>query len=136
MPEPIPCEQHNFYELPPPARLVMRQGVLVYNPTAGQKDRRGQMNDIIDRARGRGLELINAPTTGPGDATEIVKTYLKRGLDVVAASGGDGTISEAAAGLAGSDVPLAVLPAGTSNVLAVELGIPRNVEAAEALLMN
>jgi YegS/Rv2252/BmrU family lipid kinase len=112
----------------------MKRGVIVYNPIAGQKDRRKQINGIIDRARRRGLELINAPTMGPGDATEIVKTFLKRGLDVVVASGGDGTISEAAAGLVGSSVPLAVLPAGTSNVLAVELGIPRDVDAAEALL--
>jgi len=112
----------------------MTRGVIVYNPTAGQKDRRQQINGVIDRARGQGIELINAPTTGPGDATEIVKTFLKRGLDVVVASGGDGTISEAAAGMVGSAVPLAVLPAGTSNVLAVELGIPRDVDAAEALL--
>ena len=114
----------------------MKRGVIVYNPTAGQKDRRKQINGVIDRARERGLELINAPTQGPGDATEIVKTFLKRELDVVVASGGDGTISEAAAGLVGSPVPLAVLPAGTSNVLAVELGIPRDVDAAEALLME
>jgi YegS/Rv2252/BmrU family lipid kinase len=112
----------------------MKRGVIVYNPTAGQKDRRKQINGVIDRARERGLELINAPTSGPGDATAIVKTFLKRDLDVVVASGGDGTISEAAAGLIGSSVPLAVLPAGTSNVLAVELGIPRDVDAAEALL--
>jgi YegS/Rv2252/BmrU family lipid kinase len=112
----------------------VKRGVIVYNPIAGQKDRRRQINGIIDRARARGLELINAPTTGPGDATEIVRTFLKRDLDVVVASGGDGTISEAAAGLVGSSVPLAVLPAGTSNVLAVELGIPRDVDAAEALL--
>ena len=112
----------------------MKRGVIVYNPTAGQKDRRKQINGIIDRARERGLELINAPTSGPGDATAIVKTFLKRDLDVVVASGGDGTVSEAAAGLVGSAVPLAILPAGTSNVLAVELGIPRDVDAAEALL--
>jgi YegS/Rv2252/BmrU family lipid kinase len=114
----------------------MKRGILIYNPTAGQRDRRKQMSDVIDRARARGLELINAPTTGPGDATEIVRTFLKRGLDVVAASGGDGTISEVAAGLAGSSVPLAILPAGTSNVLAVELGIPLDVIAAEALLID
>jgi YegS/Rv2252/BmrU family lipid kinase len=114
----------------------MKRGVIVYNPTAGQKDRRKQINGIIDRARQNGLELINAPTQGRGDATEIVKTFLKRELDVVVASGGDGTISEAAAGMVGSAVPLAVLPAGTSNVLAVELGIPRDVAAAEALLME
>jgi diacylglycerol kinase (ATP) len=112
----------------------VKRGLLVYNPTAGQRDRRTEMNALIDRQRARGLELVNAPTNGPGDATEIVKTFLPRGLDLVAVCGGDGTISEAASGLEGSPVPLAVLPGGTSNVLAIELGIPTDLEHAEALL--
>lgn len=112
----------------------MKRGLLVYNPTAGQRDRRAEMNALIDRQRRRGLELVNAPTSGPGDATEIVKTFLPRGLDVVAVYGGDGTISEAASGLEGSPVPLAILPGGTSNVLAIELGIPTDLEEAERLL--
>ncbi|HTR04667.1 MAG TPA: diacylglycerol kinase family protein [Thermoanaerobaculia bacterium] len=112
----------------------MKRGVLVYNPTAGQRDRRGAMSALIDRQRRRGLELVNAPTSGPGDATEIVRTFVPRGLDVVAVCGGDGTISEAAWGLKDSEVPLAVLPGGTSNVLAIELGIPTNLARAEALL--
>jgi diacylglycerol kinase (ATP) len=111
----------------------VRRGLLVYNPTAGQRDRRGDMSALIDRQRQRGLELVNAPTSGPGDATEIVKTFLPRGLDVVAVCGGDGTISEAARGLEGSAVPLAVLPGGTSNVLAIELGVPTALEKAEEL---
>jgi diacylglycerol kinase (ATP) len=112
----------------------VRRGLLVYNPTAGQRDRRGEMSALIDRQRKRGLELVNAPTSGPGDATEIVRTFLTRGLDMVAVCGGDGTISEAARGLEGSAVPLAVLPGGTSNVLAIELGIPTVVEKAEEIL--
>lgn len=114
----------------------MKRGLLVYNPTAGQRDRRGEMSALIDRQRGRGLELVNAPTSGPGDATEIVKSFLPRGLDVVAVCGGDGTISEAAGGLEGSAVPLAVLPGGTSNVLAIELGIPDSPEKAEELFYD
>ena len=112
----------------------MKRGILVYNPTAGQRDRRDAMSALIDRQRQRGLELVNAPTSGPGDATEIVRTFLPRGLDVVAVCGGDGTLSEAACGLQGSPVPLAVLPGGTSNVLAIELGIPTDLTLAEALL--
>ncbi len=112
----------------------MKRGILVYNPTAGQRDRRGAMSALIDRQRRRGLELVNAPTSGPGDATAIVKSFVPRGIDVVAVCGGDGTISEAACGLEGSSVPLAVLPGGTSNVLAIELGIPANLARAEALL--
>ena len=113
-----------------------RRGLLVYNPTAGQRDLREQMNALIDRQRERGLELVNAPTSGTGDATEIVRTFLRRGLDLLAVCGGDGTISEAAWGLEGSEVPLAVLPGGTSNVLARELQIPLDLEAAEELLLS
>jgi diacylglycerol kinase (ATP) len=114
----------------------LRRGLLVYNPTAGQRNRRDQMNALIDRQRTRGLELVNAPTTGVGDATEIVRTFLKQGLDLVAVCGGDGTISEAACGLGGSEVPIAILPGGTSNVLARELQIPLDLEAAEELLQG
>jgi diacylglycerol kinase (ATP) len=112
----------------------LKRGLLVYNPTAGQRDRREEMSALIDRQRQRGLELVNAPTTGVGDATEIVRSFLPRGLDVVVVCGGDGTISEAASGLQGSEVPLAVLPGGTSNVLARELQIPLEIESAEELL--
>lgn len=114
----------------------MRHGLLVYNPTAGQKDRRAQMSALIARLKQRGLELANAPTDGPGHATEIVKSFLPRGPDLVAAYGGDGTISEVACGLAGSPIPLAILPGGTSNVLALELSIPLDLATAAELLFS
>ena len=114
----------------------MRHGVLVYNPAAGQRDRRAAMSALIDRMRGKGLELVNAPTQGPGHATELVKAFLARGVELVAVCGGDGTISEAARGLLGSDVPLAVLPGGTANVLARELGVPMDPSAAAKLLLS
>jgi diacylglycerol kinase family enzyme len=91
---------------------------------------------LIDRMRRKGLELENAPTSGPGDATEIVRRLLPTGLDLVAVCGGDGTVSEAACGLVGSTVPLAVLPGGTSNVLARELSIPLRLEPASRLLLE
>ncbi len=119
-----------------PKRHGLKRGLLVYNPTAGQRNRRDQMNALIDRQRAHGLELVNAPTTGVGDATEIVRTFLPQGLDLVVVCGGDGTISEAACGLEGSDVPLAILPGGTSNVLARELQIPLDFDAAEELLQG
>ncbi len=130
MDEPVHAAERTTRKTP------VKRGILVYNPTAGQRDRRSQMSALIDRQRARGLDLVNAPTSGPGDATSIVRGFLGRGIDLVAVCGGDGTISEAACGLIGSDVPLAILPAGTSNVLAVELGIPRALARAEALLRD
>src|SRR5438128_3234731 len=94
----------------------MKRGLLVYNPTAGQRNRRALMEKLVARFRERGLELVHAPTDRPGHATEIVRSRLDEGLDVVAVCGGDGTSSEAAAGLAGSGVRLGGLAGGTSNV--------------------
>ena len=89
---------------------------------------------VIERMRREGLELVNAPTEGPGHATEIVRAFLARGAEVVAVCGGDGTVSEAACGIAGTEVPLAILPGGTSNVLARELEIPIDLDRAAGLL--
>ena len=94
------------------------------------------MRAVSERVKSRGLELINAPTDAPGHATEIVRSFLPSGLDVVVVCGGDGTISETASGLAGSAVPLAILPGGTSNVLVRELSIPLDLEDATALIFD
>jgi diacylglycerol kinase (ATP) len=112
----------------------MKRGLLVYNPTAGQRDRREVMSALISRMRGEGFDLVNAPTEGAGHATELVRAFLDKGAEIVAACGGDGTISEVASGLVGSEVPLCVLPGGTSNVLARELGIPLHIGRAADLL--
>lgn len=114
----------------------MKRGVLIYNPTAGQRDRAAKMQEFITRMHLEGLELVNSPTTAPGHATEIVTSLLPTGLDVVVVCGGDGTVSEAACGLVGSSVPLAILPGGTSNVLARELSIPLDLGEAAKLLVE
>jgi diacylglycerol kinase (ATP) len=114
----------------------MRRGILVYNPTAGQRDRRHAMRRLAQAAREEGLELLHAPTEGPGHATRIVADCLRERPDVVAVCGGDGTVSEAAAALLGTDVPLAILPGGTSNVLALELEIPFPLEGARHVLLH
>lgn len=114
----------------------MKRGVLIYNPTAGQRDRAATMLALIERMRPRGLDLENSPTRGPGHATEIARAAVSGGRDVVVVCGGDGTVSEAACGLVGSSVPLAVLPGGTSNVLARELSIPLSLRGATRLLLE
>ncbi len=76
------------------------------------------------------------PTTGPGAASALAAACVREGADLILAAGGDGTINEVANGMAHSGVPLGVLPAGTANVLAVELGLPRSMERAAAELSS
>ena len=101
--------------------------LLVFNPTAGR--RRGRLDAILRNLRARGWEVALQETTGPADATRIAREEAGH-YDVLAVAGGDGTLNEAANGLAtrGSAVMdaapvLAVLPFGTANVLAHEIGL-------------
>ena len=73
-------------------------------------------------------------TTGPGSGTALAREAIRAGADLVAVCGGDGTINEVVCGMAGSRVPLAVLPAGTANTLARELRLPLNIRAAARLI--
>jgi diacylglycerol kinase (ATP) len=69
-----------------------------------------------------------APTTGPGTAGTIARESIGHGADLVIAAGGDGTINEVAEGMIHSHVPLAILPGGTANVLAMEMRVGRKLE--------
>jgi YegS/Rv2252/BmrU family lipid kinase len=74
------------------------------------------------------------PTTGPETAASIARECIKNGADLILAGGGDGTINEVLNGMVHSTVPLAILPAGTANVLACEMGMrTRMTTAAEVL---
>jgi len=93
---------------------------------------------LIERLAGilkkNGHNLTVAPTTGPATAGALAREHVSRGADLVIAAGGDGTINEVAEGVMHSPAALGVLPLGTANCLAVEIGLPRNPEhAAESL---
>jgi diacylglycerol kinase (ATP) len=80
------------------------------------------------------MQVEALPTTGPRAAAEIARSVADRGADLILAAGGDGTINEVVNGMAHSSIPLAILPAGTANVLANELGLGKTMErAAETL---
>jgi diacylglycerol kinase family enzyme len=78
------------------------------------------------------MELELSPTAAPGGACELVKDAVRQEKDVVLVCGGDGTINEAINGLAGSQVALGLLPGGTANILAREVGLPLDPVRAAA----
>jgi diacylglycerol kinase family enzyme len=91
--------------------------------------------EFIRRALSAGAEVALERTEGPGHAGELAAAAVRDGVDVVASLGGDGTVNEAANGLAGTAVPLGIIPGGGTNVLARSLRIPRDpVRAAGHLL--
>jgi YegS/Rv2252/BmrU family lipid kinase len=73
-------------------------------------------------------------TKKDGDARQFARDAVAAGVDAVAVYGGDGTMTEAANGLVGSGMPVAILPGGTANVISIELGIPGDVTEAATLL--
>ncbi len=70
------------------------------------------------------------PTAGPRTAGLLASEAIANGAELIIAAGGDGTISEVVNGMRNSQVPLGILPAGTANVLAHEIGLKRNVVGA------
>lgn len=75
------------------------------------------------------IELDVHTTLGPRLARVLVEQHLP-GVSAVVVIGGDGTVGEVASVLVGTDVPLAIIPAGSTNIIAQELGIPTNVRSA------
>jgi diacylglycerol kinase (ATP) len=111
-----------------------RRIAAVVNPHSGGGGYRRDTPLILAALRGLGYEVLEMRTQEPGDASRLAREAVSAGLDLVCAIGGDGTVNETINGLAGSDVPLAVIPAGTVNVLAMELGIPLELPDAVKLL--
>ncbi len=111
-----------------------RRMAAICNPHSGGGGYRRDLPLIFEALRGLGYEVEELQTAEPGDATRLAGEAVADGFDVVCALGGDGTVNETVNGLAGSNVPLAIVPTGTVNVLAMELGIPLEPPDAVRLL--
>lgn len=108
-------------------RPIKRVQVII-NPAAGQNTPvLATINDVFQPLA---IDWDVSITKQAGDARAQAQAAVQNGVDVVAAYGGDGTVMEVASGLLGSDVPLAILPGGTGNVISIDLGVPADLGAA------
>lgn len=119
----------------PHPQHTIRRALIIYNPASGRRKGRRQREIELARGelRGAGIQTELAATTCAGNAVDLAR-QAQGATDLVIVCGGDGTINEVANGLALGRTPMAILPAGTANILAKELGVPWNVPAAARLI--
>lgn len=96
--------------------------LLIVNPSASSVTPRTQV--LIQRELGKAHDVELAETTRRGHATRLAEDAAHRGLDAAVVLGGDGTLNEAANGLAHTDTALIALPGGSTNVFARSIGLP------------
>jgi len=112
------------------------RNLVVLNPAAGQADTDRVLRLLAGAfaVRRAGFDVVE--TRGAGDAEVFARQAAALGYRAVVAVGGDGTVGEVITGLAGTGVPLGIIPKGTGNQVAFNLGIPRAVEAAVDVVVN
>jgi diacylglycerol kinase (ATP) len=100
----------------------MRKGLLLYNPAAGRVPIKRYVRGVLRPLNAAGWQVEIAETLSGSHATSVARQAAAEKYDAVFAIGGDGTVGQVASGLIHSDTALGVLPAGTMNVWAMELG--------------
>ena len=105
---------------------MSKTAAIIFNPRAGSWRTEQRVTALRAALAEVGFDAAPLPTSAPGHATELARAAASGGIDAIFAHGGDGTLRETAAGLLGTDVPLAPLPGGTVNVVATTLGLPQD----------
>ncbi|HEU0302527.1 MAG TPA: diacylglycerol kinase family protein [Longimicrobium sp.] len=119
-----------------PAITPGSRTLIVINPAAGQADTERVLRLLAGAFAVRGASFDVTSTTEAGHAQRAAKEAVAHGYRAVVAVGGDGTVGEVITGLAGSDVPVGIVPKGTANQVASNLGIPTDIEAAVEVAVN
>ena len=111
--------------------MSTRKATLISNPKTGRYvSKRKTIQELAADLSALGVDVELKLTTGPGDAAELAARAANNGSTDVIVAGGDGTINEAIQGIVGTNARLGILPRGTANVLARELGLPMDVDEA------
>ncbi len=103
----------------------MQRVALIYNPASGQHSRRraATVKRVLALLKKAGIETEALETDAPGSARKLARAAVRNGFDTVFACGGDGTVHEVLQSLVGTSVALGVVPLGTANALAQNLGL-------------
>lgn len=113
--------------------------IVIFNPVAGRR-RRHRLERVLARLRAAGAAVDVRPTARRGDAADIAASLAPPADGLIVAAGGDGTVAEVAAGLARNParggLRLGVIPLGTANVLACEIGLSARPAAVAAALLG
>lgn len=122
-----------YWGLPQPGSPP--KACLITNPAAGPTREKPEWTVVTDLLRDAGWWTGHRETEGHGSAGAIARQAVVDGCKLVVVAGGDGTINEAVQHLVGSEAVLGIIPVGTANVLARELGIPLDpLEATKAII--
>lgn len=108
----------------------MRRATILFNPNSGRPRRDRELNHAIGILQSAGVHTELTVCRSSQEATDNAHCAVAAGSDTVIACGGDGTIHDVIQGLVGTPVALAILPFGTANALAHDLGIPLRPRAA------
>jgi YegS/Rv2252/BmrU family lipid kinase len=110
----------------------MHKAVLLYNPESGgsRGSRQVELESVLGLLRGENVDAELVLTHSPAEAREQARFAIQSGIDTVFACGGDGTIHNIVQGMVNSPAALAILPMGTANALAHDLGLPMNLAGA------
>jgi diacylglycerol kinase (ATP) len=116
----------------------MRRVALIYNPVSGQRPKRrvAVIAKVMAVLREAGLEVKAIATESPESAGAQAHEAMLAGYDTILACGGDGTVHETLQRLVGGPAALGVIPMGTANALAADLGLPASPMNAVKMLLN
>ena len=114
-----------------PDIIESKRVALIYNPRSGRGHAKDELlSQVLTRLKDAGMEVSPRPTERMGHATQIAREVAEAGFEMAIAWGGDGTLNEVACGLRDSPTAMGVLPGGTVNVFAREVGIPLKLSGA------
>ncbi len=117
---------------------MKKKMLFIYNPRAGKSQIRSNLLDMIDIFVKAGYEVTAYPTQAQGDGIRAVTERQIGYYDMIACSGGDGTLDEVVTGMMQCEkrLPIGYVPAGTTNDFAGSLGIPRSMEKAARVIVD